>query len=186
MTYNKKEPIKILFPEGSSLSARQALNVIGNEGYIIDICDPNPFCICRFSKYYNKFYKCPQIGKDPKGYLNFIIELLKNNNYDVLLPIHENAYLFSRMKKIISEYTNIAISNFESFSIVQSKTKFMKLLKKLNISHPLSKFINSRSEFGSLKSFPYYMKLEYGTAGHPEYPCRQPTQHSCGLVRSGS
>lgn len=49
---------------------------------------------------------------------------------------------------------------------MQSKTDFMKLLNKLNIPHPDSLFIKNREELKSLKQYPYYINLAYGTAGH--------------------
>ncbi|MFL0197980.1 hypothetical protein ACJDU8_20795 [Clostridium sp. WILCCON 0269] len=161
-----KNKLKILFPEGSSLSSRQALTALGREGYTIDICDPNPVCICRFSKYVNKIYKCPIIGQDPIGYYSFILNLISKKKYDVLLPIHEQAFLFSKKHKAISKYVNIAISDFDSFELMQSKTEFMKLLKKLNIPYPNSLFIKTREELRALTQYPYYLKLAYGTAGH--------------------
>ncbi|KLU63485.1 carbamoyl-phosphate synthase large chain [Peptococcaceae bacterium CEB3] len=161
-----KRNTRILFPEGSSLSARQALNALGGLGYRIDICDPDPICICRFSKYVHKYYQCPQFGKNPIGYLNFIIDLIKKENYDVLIPIHEQAFLFSKAYNQISKYTNIAISGYQVFSILQSKVEFMKLLERLNIPHPKSQFIRTKEEIESIKEFPCYMKLAYGTAGH--------------------
>lgn len=161
-----EKKIKILFPEGSSLSARQALTALGNKGYIIDVCDPNPYCICRFSKYVRNIYNCPKVGLDPIGYYNFILQLLQKEKYDVLLPIHEQSFLFSKKKDAITEYVNIAISDFVSFGILQSKVSFIKLLQQLNISHPQSQFIKAKAELDNLTLYPYYIKLPYGTAGH--------------------
>ena len=161
-----KQGIRILFPEGSSLSARQALNALGGLGYKIDICDPDPTCICRFSKYVQRYYQCPQIGKDPIEYLKFMIGLIKMEKYDVLLPIHEQAFLFSKAYNQISKYTHVAISGFKTFSILQSKVEFMRLLEKLNIPHPESQFFRTKEEIEHIKLFPCYIKLAYGTAGH--------------------
>ena len=161
-----KQGIRILFPEGSSLSARQALNALGKAGYKIDICDPDPACICRFSKYVERYYQCPQIGKDPIGYLNFITDLIKKEKYDVLVPIHEQAFLFSKAYHHISSFTHVAVSDFKTFSLLQSKVEFMKLLEKLNIPHPSSQFFATKDEIESIRLFPCYIKLAYGTAGH--------------------
>lgn len=158
--------IKILLPEGSSLSAKQAINALGPLGYAVSICDPNPLCICRFSKYIKDYYRCPPVGKDPIGYLNFVIELLAKENFDVLLPVHEQAFLFSKAYKIISSYTNIAVSDFPSFAIMQSKVEFSKLLDELDLPHPMSFYIKSSEEIGGINLFPCYVKLAYGTAGN--------------------
>jgi carbamoylphosphate synthase large subunit len=157
--------IKILVPEGSSLSAYQAIASIGKFKYIIDICDPNPICICRFSKYVRKFHRCPPMGSDPVGYFEYILKLLENEKYDVLLPIHENAYLFSRKYDDISKLVHIAIADFTSFKILQSKVGFAQLLKKLNLPSPCTTFAMTLHKVQSINTYPFYLKLEYGTAG---------------------
>lgn len=157
--------IKILLSEGSSLSARQALTALGHKDYIVDVCDPNPYCICRFSKYVRNIYKCPKVGLDPIGYYDFVLQLLQKEKYDVLLPIHEQAFLFSKNQNAISEYVNIAIGDFDNFGILQSKVSFIKLLQELNIPSPQSQFIKTKTELENLTEYPYYIKLAYGTAG---------------------
>jgi hypothetical protein len=42
--------LKILFSEGSSLTAREFLSVLGSRGHWIEVVDSNPLCICRFSR----------------------------------------------------------------------------------------------------------------------------------------
>ncbi len=162
----ERKTVKILFPEGSSLSARQAITALGKEGYRVDICDPNPLCICRFSRYVNKFYKCPVISTDPEGYYNFIMNILGKNKYDVLFPVHEQSYLFSKKYKSIARHVNIAIADFNSFFILQSKIEFIKLLQQLNIPHAPSKFVKTKQELLQQSHFPYYAKVAYGTGGH--------------------
>jgi hypothetical protein len=39
----------VLFSEGSSLTAREFVSVLGPDGHHIEVLDPNPACICRFS-----------------------------------------------------------------------------------------------------------------------------------------
>ncbi len=50
--------IKILLSEGSSLTAREFLSVLGPAGHRIEIADPNPHCICRFSRWTKRVHRC--------------------------------------------------------------------------------------------------------------------------------
>jgi hypothetical protein len=59
--------LKILFSEGSSLTAREYLRVLCPRGHWIEIVDPNPACICRFSRWTKRFHQCPSPGTDPVG-----------------------------------------------------------------------------------------------------------------------
>jgi hypothetical protein len=99
MTRRKPRAVTVLFSEGSSLSARQALSALGPLGYRIDVCDPNPFCISRFSRFVRRFYRSPALGTDPAAYLKFVVDRLRKGRYDVLLPVHEQAFLFARIQE---------------------------------------------------------------------------------------
>ena len=65
--------IRILLSEGSSTNVREMITALGPLGYTLDICDPNPLCMGRFSRYVHRVYRCPTSGSDPVGYLKFII-----------------------------------------------------------------------------------------------------------------
>src|SRR5215472_2904614 len=83
------QPIRVLLSEGSSLSARQAIWALGLKGYVIDVCDPNPICLGRFSRFVRKLHRSPRSSADPLGYWEFVLVLLRREKYDVLLPVHE-------------------------------------------------------------------------------------------------
>ena len=157
--------IRILIPEGSSLSAREAIAALGPLGYSLALCDPNPLCVCRFSRFVSRFYPCPQLGRDPQAYLAFILELLQREHFDVLLPVHENAFLFSRAYAQISRFTHCAVSPFAAFERLQSKAAFTQLLDELDLPHPPTHLVTRREEVEACSSYPFYVKTAYGTAG---------------------
>ena len=127
----------MLLSEGSSLSSRQAITALGCAGYRVELCDPDPFCIGRISRFVRHFYKCPAMGVDPTGYFNFVMKLMRTGKYEVLLPTHEQAYLFSRVRDRILQYAGLALPDFETFEQVQSKVKFFKLLSHNALHHQL-------------------------------------------------
>ncbi len=158
-------PIRILIPEGSSLSAREAIAALGPLGYSLAVCDPNPLCVCRFSRFTRKFYRSPKMSSDPNAYLAFILELLQREHFDVLLPVHENAFLFSRALAQISRCTHCAVAGFSAFERVQSKAAFTQMLAELNLPQPPTRLITQWEEIAARRSFPFYVKTAFGTAG---------------------
>jgi len=159
------QTIHILFSEGSSLSARQTLSALGPLGYKIDVCDPNPLCISRFSRFVHRFHRCPPSGSDPLGYLRFILDRLKQEHYDVLLPVHEQALLFSRIQAQLASKCGIALTDFDQLALLQSKATFSQLLNQLGLPQPQTHFIRSQSDLDGINTFPFYVKLPYSTAG---------------------
>jgi hypothetical protein len=83
------KPLRVLVSEGSSTSAREAITILGRSGHDIEVCDPSPWCLSRFSGLVRKFHRCPGLRDDPAGYLAFIKQRLADRKFDVLLPTHE-------------------------------------------------------------------------------------------------
>ena len=81
-------PLRVLVSEGNSTSAREAITILGLSGHLVEVCDPSPFCLARFSRFVRKFHRCPGLRDDPAGFLAFVEKLLATRHFDVLLPIH--------------------------------------------------------------------------------------------------
>ena len=160
-----RAPISILLSEGSSLSARQAITALGRCGYILSVCDPNPLCISRFSRFVRHYYRCPAVRTDPLGYLAFVREILTRERYDVLLPVHEQAFLFAKVRERLPAGIQLALAPFDSFLQVQGKAAFARLMDQLSLPKPPTHIVRARTELDVLDDFPSYLKTDFSTAG---------------------
>lgn len=160
-----KNRLKILFTEGSSLSARQTLYCLGGR-HEIDIVDPERLCLCRFSRYVRRWHRCPSYSKAPEEYLEFLLDRVRREKYDVLLPTHEQAYLASRFRDEISAHVHVAVPDFAAMQRAQSKVEFFRLLEELNLPHPQTAVLTSLAELDRPWEFPCFLKLAHGTAGN--------------------
>src|ERR1700689_4561510 len=93
------KPLRVLVSEGNSTSAREAITILGLSGHLVEVCDPSPYCLARFSRFVRKFHHCPGLRDDPAGFLRFIEQLLAVQHFDVLLPTHEQGFLFARARQ---------------------------------------------------------------------------------------
>src|SRR5215207_1138609 len=107
--------MRVLLSEGASTSARQAITALGLKGHKVEICDPDPHCLGRFSRLIRRFRRCPGLGADPEGYLTFILGQISGRRFDVLLPIHEQGFLFAKVRQQILQYVAVALPSFESY-----------------------------------------------------------------------
>ncbi len=155
---------RILFSEGSSLTAREFLSVLGPAGHHIEIVDPNPICICRFSRWTKRVHGCPPPGTDPLGYLEAINHLLADEGFDVLLPTHEQAWLFAAGRERLDPDARIAISSADRFSRVQSKIEFARLLDEAGLPQPKWELADSPDKLAGWRP-PFYLKAPFSTAG---------------------
>src|SRR5664279_5518453 len=127
ITAHVAKPLRVLVPEGNSTSAREAITILGLSGHLVEVCDPAPFCLSRFSRFVAKFHRCPPMRDDPAGFLGFVEQLLAGGHFDVLLPIHEQGFLFARVLPRLETLVGLALPDFESYRAAHSKASFSRL-----------------------------------------------------------
>jgi predicted ATP-grasp superfamily ATP-dependent carboligase len=158
------KPLRVLVSEGNSTSAREAITILGLSGHLVEVCDPSPVCLARFSRFVAKFHRCPGMRDDPLGFLAFIEKLLRMRHFDVLLPIHEQGFLFARVRQQLQERVGLALPSFASYRAVHGKAGFCRLLDQLALPQPATRIVKSESELRKAIRFPAVVKTSVGTA----------------------
>src|SRR3954463_12792943 len=166
------KPLRVLVSEGSSTSAREAITILGLAGHTIEVCDPSPWCLSRFSRLVGKFHRCPGLRDDPVGYLAFVEQRLADGKFDVLLPTHEQGFLFARAKPRIEGRAGLALPSFESYRTAHSKAGFSRLLDRLSLPQPRAQIVTAarlarvtrRRQFLEPSRFPAAVRPLFGTA----------------------
>ena len=156
--------LRILIPEGSSTSGREAVTILGLAGHHVEVCDPSPWCLARYSRFVRKFHRCPGLRRDPAGFLAFIERLIANGGFDVLLPTHEQGFLFARMAHRFKDRIAVALPSFESYRTAHDKAGFGRVLDQLNLPQPPTRILRSQSEPRGATRFPAVVKTSVGTA----------------------
>ena len=159
-----RKRLKVLLTEGSSTSARHVLYGLDRQ-YIVDILDPNRICQCRFSRRVHRHYRCPRLSKNPTAYLEFLLQRLSEEHYDVLFPTHEQVYLLARYRDQLQRYVHVALPDFKAMDSLIGKADFVRLLQSLELPHPETSFAKSRQQLMRTKHFPCFVKLDHSTAG---------------------
>ncbi len=159
-----QRPLRVLVSEGNSTSAREAITILGLSGHHVEVCDPAPFCLVRFSRFVRKFHRCPGLQDDPAGFLGFVERLLATEKYDVLLPTHEQGFLFARVQQRLLGRVGLALPAFESYRAAHGKAGFSRLLDQFGLPQPATRIVNSESELRDAIKFPSIVKTSVGTA----------------------
>jgi predicted ATP-grasp superfamily ATP-dependent carboligase len=159
-----RKPLRVLLSEGNSTSSREAITILGLSGHLVEVCDPSPYCLARFSRFVRKFHRCPAMRDDPSGFLGFIEELLATGHFDVLLPTHEQGFLFARVRQRLEDRVGLALPSFESYRTAHNKAGFSRLLDQLGLPQPATRIVRTASELRTAISFPSVVKTSVGTA----------------------
>jgi predicted ATP-grasp superfamily ATP-dependent carboligase len=174
---------KILLSEGSSLSSREAITALGLAGHRVELVTSDPLCLGRFSRFVRRVHRAPASGADADGYLAAVIETVKAESIDVLLPVQEQAYLFAAARKRLPSGLGIALADFEAFEQVQSKTSLAELLTRLNVAQPKTDIVHSGDEFATERPFPFFVKAAFGTASTGVWRVRDARQRDALLLQ---
>jgi hypothetical protein len=156
--------LRVLLSEGNSTSAREAITILGLSGHLVEVCDPSPYCLARFSRFVAKFHRCPPLRDDPAGFLGFVEKLLAARHFDVLLPIHEQGFLFARVSPRLEDRVGLALPSFADYRTAHSKAGFSRLLDQLGLPQPPTMIVKSESELRDAARFPCVVKTSIGTA----------------------
>lgn len=157
-------PLRVLVSEGSSTSARETITILGLSGHLIEVCDPAPLCLTRFSRFVRKFHRCPGLRDDPAGFLAFVERLLAARHYDVLLPTHEQGFLFARVQQRLQGRAGLALPSFADYRTAHGKAGFNRLLDQLGLPQPPTKTVKSEGQLRGAIKLPCVVKTSVGTA----------------------
>ena len=158
------KPLRVLVSEGSSTSGREAITILGLSGHHIEVCDPSPWCLARYSRFVRKFHRCPGLRTDPAGFLAFVGQLLSRGRFDVLLPTHEQGFLFARARQRLEGRVGFALPSFESYRTAHGKAGFSRLLDRLKLPQPPTRIVTSVQALRDAIRFPAVIKTSIGTA----------------------
>ena len=143
-------PLKILLSEGMSLSAREAITVLGRSGHRVDICAPQRWCFGSYSKWVDRVHVMPMAGSDPAGYVRSVAEVCAREKVDVLLPVHEQAYLFAALRRREPSWPNartaVPVASFAAFQAVQTKDALTATLAAAGLPQPVTMVVRSTDE----------------------------------------
>ena len=158
------KPLRVLVSEGSSTSAREVVTILGLSGHHVEVCDPSLWCLARYSRFLRKFHRCPGLRNDPAGFLHFVEKLLAARHFDVLLPTHEQGFLFARVRPRLTDRVGLALPDFDSYRTAHSKAGFSRLLDQFALPQPPTRIVKTQRNCAKLCAVPSVIKTSVGTA----------------------
>ncbi len=82
----------------------------------------------------------------------------------MLLPTHEQGFLFARVAERLAGKVAFALPSFENYRAAHSKAGFSRLLDRLGLPQPRTQIVTSESELRASIKFPAVIKTSVGTA----------------------
>ena len=155
--------MRVLLSEGSSLTARETVTVLGPAGHRLEVMASERMPVARFSRYVSAVHRCPPAGADAAGYLEAVAAVIRTRRIDVLLPTHEQAWLFAVARDRLPA-VGLAVADAAAFDRVESKLAFARLCDAAGLPQPDWIEASSAADLAGW-TCPYYLKRPFGTAG---------------------
>ena len=155
--------MRVLLSEASSLTARETVTVLGPSGHHLEAMTSQRMPVARFSRYVSRLHHCPAAGGDPAGYLDAVVKVIRERRIDVLLPTHEQAWLFAVARDRMPP-VGLAVAEPAAFDQIESKVAFAELATRLDLPQPTWARVSTAADLADWE-YPYYLKRPFSTAG---------------------
>ena len=145
---------------GGDFQGLGAMRTLAKKGIPVILLDSD-FCIARFSRYKEKYFKSPH-PSEKESYRNFLIDFARKEKFQkwVIFPnSDESVYVLSKYKDILEDFYRIPTPCWEIIQYVYIKKKTYQIAEKNDISIPKTYYHENLEELLDLKlKFPLVIK----------------------------
>lgn len=158
-------PKKILITYGRSfltLELARQLNAAGHEVYVADSMN---YHISLFSNAVKKSFRVPSPRYAPKEYIHALIDIVKENHIDLLIPIYEEISWLSKVRHQFPSSCELFFPDFEQFDMLHNKWNYQCKLNSLGIPTLKCAVIRDQSDLDHFQfDRPFALKACYSRA----------------------
>lgn len=143
---------RVFVTDGQARSSLTVVRSLGRKGFEIVVGESSRTALAFFSKYCKKsvVYPCPK--SNPEAFIEFMINHLRSNSYDVVFPMDDvTIAILSRYKQELSQYTKLPIADFQTIMKARDKSKTMKIATEYGIPCPLTFNVHDFSQLKGIK-----------------------------------
>lgn len=157
--------MKILVTDGNNRASLAITRSLGREGHEVIVGAERLSCLASCSKYCKKSFTYSDPEKYSESFLLEVLQLVKDEKIEVLMPVSEITTLLLMLKKgAFEKYCSIPFHSYDSVNKAASKAQVIRIAQNIGIPIPLTHFlenpdeINSAIIFSSTVGFPVVVK----------------------------
>ena len=128
--------MKVLLSGGRAPYTLELVRIFGKEGHEIHILEFISSSLCSYSKYTKSTHQITSPNQNHLKFKEDLLNLLKNQNFDILIPTCEEAIYLSEIKSEIDQFTSLFTPEFELIYRLHNKELFIELLNSKGLSAP--------------------------------------------------
>jgi glutathione synthase/RimK-type ligase-like ATP-grasp enzyme len=145
-----------------SLDFARFFNSLGIEVFVVD---SSKYHICSFSNAVKKSFLVPSPRFETKKYIEAILEIVKEEKIDLIIPIYEEIFYISKFLKKFPESCKVFCTSFEVLEKLHNKWTFQEKVKSFGFKTPKTYFLKNSFDFKNMDiNFPFVLKACYSRA----------------------
>lgn len=143
----------VFITNGQLRKALAATRSLGKKGIRVTVSEETKLNISGFSKFCKRSLKSPNAKKRPEKYYHWLLEELKKNPSDVLLPMDDDTIqVVLKYREQLQKVVQIPLVSSETLELVSDKGKATKLAMEAGLECPKTVFPENLLEVESLTS----------------------------------
>ena len=160
--------MKVLVTNASGAKGLIVTRSLGEKNIEVVNTDCERFSAAFFSRYSTRHFSIPSPSDSPDEFIRVLLEYVRNNKIDVLMPVNnEETLLISQHKKKFLPYTKVPFEDYSKMIKLNDKGELAKVAEELNILVPRTYQIFEIDEINKLAAsitYPVVIKLRNSTS----------------------
>ena len=146
---------------------------LGRRGIEVYCGEEAPFAPCFFSRYCKGSFQYPSVGGDPKGFVDFMVEKVRElkppeGEPYVLMPVHKETWLIAKHRERFEPHIRVPLTSYENMAKTHDKGRLATLAQQLRIKIPPTwQFTSIDDLYRAIPDlrFPVFLKVREASAG---------------------
>jgi len=156
--------MSVLVIDGETNAGLAVVRSLGRKGIEVDVGARTSLAPSFFSKYRKRSFVYTNPEKNVKGFVKDLLKILEKKDYEMLIPCSDFTIVpISLYRKFFEEKVNLALPRNKLLRISWSKSKILRIARKIGILTPKTFFISKVEELEKIKG-----KIKYPVVIKPE------------------
>lgn len=149
----------IFVTDGRSRASVAIIRSLGMKGLKIISGESYPINPSFFSRFVKTRVIYPDPRKNPEMFLDFIIQYIRKNKVDMIIPVRDDATLIlSKNRDEINRYSRIIVGEYSTLMKARDKLQTIRIAKAEKIPHPYTQIIETADQIDGNLIFPIILK----------------------------
>ncbi|MBY4568909.1 carboxylate--amine ligase [Gordonia sihwensis] len=160
----------VLITFGRSFLTLNLARQFAAAGHTVSTCDSLPITVSRFSNAVSSFHRVSPPKFKPQEYCREIAELVKSEDIDMVIPIHEETDILSMMAGLFPPTCELFLSPFEVEDMLHNKFSFQEALVERGFpTLKFKKLASAQDTVGLDFDTPFAIKQTYSRGSQKVY-----------------